>query len=210
MDKNDSWDVFNIKIILLSFKPNINCLMKNTFLAVLCTIGFLGAMAQSDSKSSFKKGIRAGWHYSGMFRNGSQSFDNLNSFYFGLNSEYKASALIYTGSGLEYFQNGFTSGGENFKAHIISLPFYIKPKLGPLYGTAGFALNFKLGDNREDFPNVVGDTRFFDLPVQLGLGASLGPVAVEARYNWGLFDAANINGQAHKYQYLQVGGALRF
>lgn len=184
------------------------------YLSLAFLVGMLSfsnaASAQSSGGSSatFNKGIRAGWHYAGMFRSGTQKFDNLNSFYVGFFSEAKASDILWAGSGLEYFQNGFENSTGNFKMHTISVPFYVKPKIGPVYGTAGFALNFKLGDNREDFPSRINDTKFFDLPLHVGLGVQLGPIMVEARYHWGLFDAANLDGAGHKNQYLQAGLGL--
>ena len=94
--------------------------------------------------------------------------------------------------------------------HVISLPIYVKPQIGPVFGTAGFALNFKLGDNREDFPGQVADTRFFDIPLTLGAGVQFGPIVIEGKYYWGLFNAAGIDGLMHKNQYLQAGVAFMF
>lgn len=170
----------------------------------------LTAQSSGGSGVEITKGVRAGWHYAGMFRNGNQKFDNLNSFYVGFFSEGKSTGFLGAGSGLEYFQNGFEKDGQTFRMHTLSIPFYVKPTIGPIYGTAGVSLNFKLTDNREDFPTQVVDTKIFDLPLTLGLGVQLGPIIGEARYFWGLFDAATVDGSGHKNQYLQVGLGLKF
>ncbi|MDX5327041.1 MAG: hypothetical protein LPK80_12365 [Bacteroidota bacterium] len=184
--------------------------MKTIKLSFLVALLFVGNEVFSQNSGGYSKGIRAGWHYAGMFRSGDQQFSNLNSFYVGFFNEFKSSGLIGGGSGIEYFQNGFENQSGNFRMHTLSLPVYIKPQIGPIFGTAGFSFNFKLGDNREDFPNVITDTKFFDIPLTLGLGVQLGKIQVEARYFWGLFDAAYINGRGYKNQYLQLGGALSF
>ena len=179
----------------------------------LFMVSFIFLSSQSHAQSSemsYSNGIRAGWHYAGMFRSGTQKFSNLNSFYVGLFGETRVSENWSGGSGLEYFQNGFENGNGNFRMHTISLPIYVKPNIGPVYGTAGLALNFKLGDNREDFPNVVTETKFFDIPLTLGAGVELGPVIIEAKYYWGLFNAAYIDGKGHKNQYLQAGLGFKF
>ena len=155
-------------------------------------------------------GIRAGWHTAGMFRSGTQNFNNLQAFYVGFFSESRVSDNWSGGSGLEYFQNGFENATGNFKMHVISVPMYVKPQIGPVFGTAGLALNFKVSDNREDFPGQITDTKFFDLPLTLGAGVQLGPVIIEAKYYWGLFQAATINGSGNKNQYLQAGAAIMF
>ncbi len=171
----------------------------------------LSAQSSSDDSRTFHKGIRAGWQYANMYRSGNTDFNNLNAFYVGIFSEGKVAPLLRVGSSLEYFQNGFNADNETFKMHTISLPFYLKLKLGPLFGTAGFAANFKVADNREDFPggeqttDKITDTKFFDLPLSVGVGAKFLFLQIEAKYNWGLFQAATINGYGYKNQYLQLG-----
>ena len=161
-----------------------------------------------DDDASFQNGFKAGWQSSNMYNNGSAHADNLSSFYLGIFSEGKITPLFRVGSSLEYFQNGFQSDGGTFKMHTISLPLYLKAKLGPVFGTAGIAANFKLGDNRENFPNVITNTNFFDLPVSLGLGMKFLVFQIEAKYSWGLFEAATINAYPYKNQYVQDGASI--
>ena len=100
--------------------------------------------------------------------------------------------------------------------HTLSLPSVAKVFIGPIYGMAGLAFNFKLTDNREDFPGGaqssvrVNQTNFFDIPLSLGLGIQIARFQVEAKYNWGLFNSVYIDGLANKNRYLQVGAAVLF
>ncbi len=183
--------------------------MKSFVLAIIVISVFGIEPIAAQNSSAVVKGVRAGWHYAGMYRSGNQIYDPLNSFYVGFFSESNGSGIINGGSGLEYFQNGFENSNGNFRMHTLSIPFYIKPQIGPVYATGGFSLNFKLADNREDF-STVSDPKFFDIPLHLGLGLQLGPIRGEVKYFWGLFDAANIQGRAYKHQYLQAGLGLSF
>lgn len=172
--------------------------------------------AQSADDQTLFKGIKAGWHYSNMYRDGSAPYNHLSAFYVGFFTETKVSDNMKIGSSLEYFQNGFENSESKFKMHTLSLPFYAKVYVGPVYGIVGAAFNFKLSDNREDFPGgaqsitKVTDTKFFDLPLSLGLGVEIGKIQVEAKYNWGLFTAASLDGLNHKNQYLQIGVGFMF
>lgn len=177
-------------------------------ITALCFLGISPSKAQKSS--SLVKGVRAGWHYAGMFRSGDQINDALNTFYVGFFSESASSGVINGGSGLEYFQNGFESAGKLFRMHTLSIPFYVKPKLGPVYATGGFSLNFSISDNQDDFPIQVSNTEWFDIPLHLGFGLQLGPIRGEVKYFWGLFDAATIQGRAYNHQYLQAGLGFSF
>ncbi len=170
----------------------------------------------TDDEPDYSVGVKAGWQYGNMYRSGNTIGNDLNTFYVGFFSEAVVSENMKAGSGLEYFQNGFDSEVDSlkFKMHTLSLPFYWKYYLGPVYGMAGGAFNFKLGDNREDFPggmqtnDKISKTNFFDLPLSLGLGVEIGRLRVEAKYNWGIIHAAYINGIGYKNHYLQAGMAL--
>jgi hypothetical protein len=182
--------------------------LKITFICLL----FMGvpSLVGAQETSSFggdiyTLGIKGGWQSSNMYRDGNSVYSDLNSFYIGFFNEVKASEKWSGSSGLEYFQNGFEGGGTNFKMHTISIPMAAKLYIGPVYGLVGVALNFRLSDNREDFPNIVTDTRFFDLPLSVGFGARINRFQFDAKYNYGLFSAANVNGRAYKNRYFQIG-----
>jgi len=181
------------------------------YIFLLIALCFLGiSLTKAQKSPSVVKGVRAGWHYAGMFRSGDQINDPLNTFYVGFFSESNSSGVINGGSGLEYFQNGFESAGKLFRMHTLSVPFYVKPKLGPVYATGGFSLNFSISDNQDDFPLQVSNTEWFDIPLHLGLGLQLGRIRGEVKYFWGLFEAVTIQGRAYNHQYLQAGLGLSF
>lgn len=181
----------------------------------VCLVMLTMAMAQSEN-DEYSFGIKAGWHNANLYRTGDANYGQLNSFYVGFFTESKSSSKIKVGSAIEYFQNGFDNSDGKFLLHTISLPGYTKVFVGPAYALVGLGLNFRIVDNRQDFPGgtqtntKVTDTKFFDLPVALGVGVELGRFIVEAKYSWGLFNAAYIDGGAHKNRYLQVGGGITF
>lgn len=188
--------------------------MRKTF--VLIFSAFIAITSSAQENKDFKIGLRAGWHSANTYRVGNATYDNLEAFYIGVFSETKASERLSFNSGLEYFQNGFTNSESNFKMHTLSLPSVGKVFVGPVYGLAGLAFNFKLTDNREDFPGgaqstvKITQTNFFDIPLSLGLGIQIARFQIEAKYNWGLFNSVYIDGLAHKNRYLQVGAAVLF
>ncbi len=172
----------------------------------------------AQSEEGFNFGIKAGWHNDNMYRTGDANYGELNAFYIGVFSEAEAEpgSKVKVGSAIEYFQNGFDNSDGKFIMHTISLPGYSKIYVGPAFALVGLGLNFRIVDNREDFPGgqqtqtKVSATKLLDLPVSLGVGIELGRFIVEAKYSWGLFNAAYIDGGAHKNRYLQVGGGITF
>jgi hypothetical protein len=156
-------------------------------------------LALSSSVQAQDNGIRAGWHYAGLFADGTQLFDPLNSFYVGFfrNNQLGIDILsIHTG--LEYFQNGNTIGDEKLVLHYVSIPVALRVKLGPVFALGGLGLNFKLGGNTSFHEEV----NFFDLPALLGVGVKLAFLTIEARYGWGLLNIADGD---IKNQYFQLG-----
>lgn len=170
--------------------------------------------AQKRNEDRFVSGIRGGWHTATLLKDGAEpnEANNLNSFYFGFFNDNKIAPLLYFGKGLEYFQNGLTyTGNSERKLHTLSVPLYLKLKLGPVYGLGGIAGNIKvaekftLGDNA---PASGEDDKsnWFDAPVFLGAGVKILFVSVEARYHWGLVEVRN----DLKSQYFQFGAAVSF
>lgn len=184
-------------------------IMIATMLATTCNIN-----AQDDDKNKPAKiGVRAGWNYAAMFIDGDQlaGTDRMNSFYVGLFKEKKIVPLLRFGSGIEYFKNGYTLSGDlKREMHYISIPLYLKVKIGPVYATGGSGLNFlvseKLPESALLDPLNNQKTSFFDMPFQLGAGLKILMFSIEARYNWGMF---NVNGDAND-QYLQLGFTVSF
>ena len=186
-------------------------LSKVILIAIVMTISF-EINAEDDDKPG-KVGVRAGWHYAGMFIDGDAlaGTDHVNTFYVGLFKEKKLLPLTRFGSGLEYFKNGYTiDGGGDRDLHYLSVPLYLKVKVAFVYATGGTALNLKIseslpGDSQTD-PLNNEKTDFFDMPLQLGLGIQILIFSVEARYHWGMFDMK----YGAKNQYLQAGFTVSF
>jgi len=170
----------------------------------------LSIAQDADKKQKF--GIRAGWHMATLTKEGEKidTTNQLNSFYVGFSNETKIASLLYWGKGIEYFQNGveYTENTQRI-FHTISVPLNLKLKIGPVFGRAGAAANFKIsekykfGDASYDPPNKAN---WFDVPVFLGAGINILFVSVEARYHWGLLEATD----GFYNRYFQVGAAVHF
>lgn len=172
------------------------------------------ARAQKGSEDRFVSGIRGGWHTATLLKDGAEpnEANNLNSFYIGFFNDNQIAPLLYFGKGLEYFQNGLTyTGNSERKLHTLSVPLYLKLKVGPVYGLGGIAGNIKVAEKYTlgDYESNPGDddkSNWFDAPVFLGAGVKILFVSVEARYHWGLMEVRN----DLKSQYFQLGAAISF
>ncbi len=187
--------------------------MKKIIIVLVLLSAFQSTFAQDEKPQ--KIGIRAGYQSSIINVDGYQaaSIVALNSFYVGAFKEKKLIPMLYFGSGLEYFQNGFESNSIDLKRklHYLSVPLYLKVKFGPVYATGGTALNFKVAENNK-FLDTTTDpltekSNWFDMPLQAGLGVKILMVSLELRYNWGMI---NLNDIGAKNQYLQLGLAVSF
>ncbi len=165
-----------------------------------------------------KKGIRAGWQISNFYDNGN-SDDNLNSFYVGLFGEKKLVPLLRLGAGLEYHTVGTSLSSSNITAkytrHSISIPVYLRMKLGPVYALGGVAPDFgisnifKIDDEKIDLDDEA-KTSTFDAPLFLGVGFKIAIVSIEARYHWGTMNLSKLENNNFKQQYFQIGAAVSF
>lgn len=166
-----------------------------------------------DKDKPARIGIRAGWNYASMFIDNDElpGIDHTSSFYIGVFKEKKLVPFLRLGSGLEYFQNGYKiDDNVSRDLHYISVPLYLKLKVGPVYATGGTGFNFKVGENLPGNalldPLNNAETNFFDMPFQLGAGLKILMFSVEARYNWGML---NVNNSASS-QYFQLGFTVSF
>jgi hypothetical protein len=177
-----------------------NTMRKNIFLLLLA---FAGLIVQEVSA---QQGIRAGWHIAATVNNGNQVGGNLDAFYVGFYRDNKIAPLLAIHTGLEYFQNGWNTDGNNYsKLHTISIPVGLRVKLGPVYAVGGPALNFKVSEDTKILSVDQGNgTNTFDVPVFLGLGVQIAIIRIEARYAWGTIDV----NQGNKNQYFQLGLGL--
>ena len=169
--------------------------------------------AQDDKDKPARIGIRAGWNYASMFIDNEElaGIEHNNAFYIGVFKEKKLVPFLRLGSGLEYLQNGYIiKDGSDRDIHYLSVPLYLKVKIGPVYATGGTGFNFKIGENlpgdASQDPLNNETTNFYDMPFQLGAGLKILMFSVEARYNWGIL---NVNNDASN-QYLQVGFTVSF
>lgn len=188
---------------------------KVTFLLLfVLTAGTVVTHAQDKKSKDKVGGIRAGWHYANMVKDGSKpdTTNNLSSFYVGFFRDNKLARILYFGTGLEYFQNGLEYTDNSKRVlHTLSVPLDLKVKLGPIFALGGIAANFKvsekivLGDNKYD-PSDDTKAHWFDAPVFLGVGLKIFFITIEGRYHWGIIDARN----GYYNQYFQLGLGLSF
>ncbi len=144
----------------------------------------------------------------------SASDATLSSFYVGFYNESKITPMLFFGTGLEYFQNGSSLPLDTkYKQHLMSIPLYLKFKIGPVFAIWGASANFivaqnyTIGENKINVPEAF-KSNWFDVPLHGGLGVSFLMFTVEAKYYWGLLDSfKNTPGSV---QYFQVGGAISF
>ena len=192
---------------------------KSNLLVLLALISLPNLLSYAAGDDDKNKGIRAGWQTSNYYIEGNSAGNDLSSFYVGFTGEKSIIPLLKFGSGLEYFQNGYsfdsTSTTASFKAHTISIPVFLKVKLGPVFALGGAGANFnivqkyKVGDNTVDIPED-HKINVFDVPVFLGLGVKILMFSVEARYHWGMLDATSSEASSPQSQYFQVGAAVSF
>jgi hypothetical protein len=189
---------------------------KQLFLFAIILMLFTGlAMAQEDKHHNKVGGIRAGWQNAGFFLDGSKypGSEAYQTFYLGFFRDNKLAPMFYHGSGLDYFQTGIQMGGEKDRLlHYISLPNYLKFKLGPAFLLGGVAPSFKVAEK----VNVGGEnvnpldankSNWFDIPAFAGVGVKILFITVEARYHWGL---VKLNDDGYMNQYFQLGAGLSF
>jgi hypothetical protein len=183
--------------------------MKTIFSFLFAAIFILSALS---SRAANKIGIRAGYQIASLRVDGSKLLDtgNLNGFYVGLFRENKLIPLLNLGYGLDYLQNGAEDATNNqCIINYLSVPLYLKAKVGPVFGLAGIGANFKLGTNSTS--NTISSDyvkKSFDMPLFIGGGFKILMFSIEGRYNWGLIELNKASGV--KNQYFQLGATVSF
>lgn len=157
-------------------------------------------------------GIRAGWQNSNMFYDGTETIgSNLHFFYVGAYKNFDlASSFIQFHAGAEYTRVGWSENDNNYRRiDCINIPLGVRLNLGPIFAQGGIGPNIAL---REEYyiagVDVLNDDNkmnTFDWPAHLGVGLTLGPLVIEARYYLSL-TTANDDGRAG---FLQFGGAIQ-
>ena len=161
-------------------------------------------MAPSYAGDTKLGGIRAGWQRSNIYLDGDGTDYPLSSFYIGFYKNNKIAPIVNFTTGIEYFQNGFKEDNDNKSIyHTISIPLALKLKLGPAFALGGAGANFVVSEDTKILGESVDiDVNTFDVPLFLGVGASILMFSIELRYHWGMLE---INDSGAKNQYLQLG-----
>ena len=187
---------------------------KTKIIALFLIVVISGSALAKDNEKNSVSGIRGGWHSATLVMDGATPYQAsaLSSFYVGFFNDNKIVPMLHFGKGIEYFQNGiaYSSNSERI-LHTLSIPLYLKFKLGPVFALGGVAGNFKVSEkfhlsDHEVSPSDNDKSNWFDTPVFLGAGVKILFISVEARYHWGLIEVRN----GLKSQYLQVGAAVSF
>lgn len=181
--------------------------MKKTILTVLVLGIFICGTFNSYAGKPVTKGPIAGWHYSDLLKDGESLYGgHYNSFFVGFfnNKQLGPTKLLQLNSALIYFQNGSKEDDNNkIRLHYLNIPVSLRVQVGPIYALGGINGGIKLGGESYTLgiKSDVKDINTWDAGVHLALGAKIGPVGVEAKYNWGIVDLNN----GYNSQYLQLG-----
>ncbi len=176
------------------------------------------SVALTISTSSFaggKYGIRAGYQLSNIYNSGlTMNPRNIDAFYVGMFAEQRIVPMLWFGSGSEYSQMGSGYGtGNKTLMHYISIPTYLKLKIGPVYAIAGASASFKVYEKHyyADSPqDPFQNAGWFDIPVYAGLGLQIAVLRIEARYSWGTIDLYKEPMTGYKTQGFQLGLGIAF
>ena len=181
--------------------------MTKKILTALVLSIFICGTFNSYAGEPVTKGPIAGWQYSDLLKDGNSLYgDHYNSFFVGFftNKQLGATKLLQINTALLYFQNGSRKDDNNYiRLHYLNIPVSLRVQVGPIYALAGINGGIKLGGEsyilgvKSDVKNV----NTWDAGWHLALGAKIGPIGVEAKYDWGLVDVF----EGYKSQYLQLG-----
>ena len=193
---------------------------KIQIISIFIALIFINFNSFSQNDKDKNLGFRGGWQSSNYYENGdSQGADPYNSFYLGLTRERKIVPLLHFGIGLEYFQNGsnYSLLGKDytFRAHTLSVPLFLKVKLGPVFLLGGAGTNFTLSQSIKSGSEKIDMTsedeiKGFDVPLFGGIGLEVLMFTFEARYHYGLLDASKPSSSSPHVQYFQLGAGIHF
>lgn len=189
--------------------------MKKTIIIFMALFFVASLLINAQEKKTEKLGgIRGGWQSAVMVENGAKAdtANNLSTFYLGFFRDQKIVPVLFFGSGIEYFQNGFKYPGNSKRVlHMISIPLDLKIKIGPVFALGGIAGNFKVAEkvhigDQKTSPASGDKSNWFDAAAFVGLGVKIFFVTIEGRYHWGLIESRN--GLYNRY--LQLGAGISF
>jgi len=189
--------------------------MKNSYsvLALALIFAFISVeiFAQEKGGGDRVGGIRVGYHVSQFSDGGDLLGDPMESFYLGLFRDTKVLPLLHFGTGLEYYKNGLKMVDYERDLHYLSIPLYLKLKLGPVFLLTGFSPSFKVAeriieDGVSEKPSDENKAEWFDIPFFVGGGVKISIVTLEARYHWGLREVTD----GYMAQSFQIGAGISF
>ena len=172
------------------------------------------ALTVNVSAQERKSGIRAGYVMSNILPSAPGS---ISGFYAGFahDNPIGNSKILYIHGGTEYTQAGYQILDDTYRRlHYISLPSGLKVKLGPVFVQGGFAFNFKVAEkymvDGQDAKTDDNKYKVFNFPVHGSAGLMLGPVTIEARYNYGLSKLNKTLDPDSRLSYIQLGAGFAF
>ncbi|MCK5856408.1 MAG: outer membrane beta-barrel protein [Bacteroidales bacterium] len=179
----------------------------------LLLIGVILFAFSFTSIAGGKYGLRGGYQLSNIYNGGnSLNKDPLNSFYVGMFTEQRIVPMLSFGSGSEYSQIGsMTDNNNKVVMHYLSIPTYLKFKIGPFFAIGGASASFKVYEQHfhtDAIQDPFEKAGWFDIPVYAGVGLQFLMIRIEARYNWGTFNLYDSPNDGYKNQYLQLGLAV--
>lgn len=169
--------------------------MKTTKLLVACLFTFgLGTHIKAQNNDEGPKrpnGIRVGYQYSNMRKDGEWAFKGSDDFYVGYARDFRVLPLLHIQTGLEYMMAGASLvEGADLELNYIVLPVQGVVKLGPISFVGGVNGNFlvsetqKIGGEKITI-NSDNESEMFDLTLDAGLSVNLWMLSIETRYYWG-------------------------
>ena len=182
--------------------------MTKTIFKVLVLGIFICGTFNSYAQKPITFGPIAGWQNSDILKDGESLYGgNYNSFFLGFfaNKQLGPTKLLQLNSALMYFQNGSKKDDQNYmKLSYLNIPNSLRVQVGPIYALGGINGGVKLGGEQYNDMGLdvdIEDINTWDAGVHLALGAKIGPLGVEAKYNWGIVDLNS----GYNSQYLQLG-----
>ncbi len=158
-----------------------------------------------------KFGVRAGYQSSNLVSDGDKLGKGLSGYYVGVFKDHDFFVpLLRLSTGLEFSQMGFKGDdsvidGDKLSINYLGIPIGVKAKLGPVFGTVGSGINFKVGESGK-YDDIDYDLKSFDIPVYVGAGVNILFLGIEGRYIWGMTDIDKDT----KNRVFQIGLTARF
>ncbi len=187
------------------------------FLIMACCLFWsLMLSAQSDPRGPYydraSRGIRFGWNGGQLTSPDSSTYYSgyINKFYVGFLTENRLLAFVHFGAGLEFYQNGSRTDGNNYvELSYFAIPLSLRINILNFYGRGGFtgalritAREFQNGQKIE----TKGMYDSFDATVFASAGIQFNAFFLEIRRQWGLVPVT----RTFRTRQWQIGGGFLF